>query len=634
MYNDPRILIRFRPGAKSDADCTAKSIERVTGVTLHQFYGVSDPATGKADHYLSVGLPVTEVQKHLHGAPDLWSDDPLQPCTYRSLSTIRADVAQRIYAANGRGIVWAVIDSGIDQNHEHFMRHANLELPPPLAHHDLTVELNEADSQGGAPLTDSYGHGTYIAGIIAGENVNVRVAETVWDEAGRRVADVLEVPLISGIAPECKLLSIKVLDEDGEGPASLVIQALALIQQLNTTRMRIHGVNLGVTYESDPERFSCGRSPLCIEAERLVRSGVVVVTSAGNTGYGLQNTIHGNRYQGMGSSIHDPGNAELVITVGSTDREMPQVRGISYFSSKGPTLDGRPKPDLVAPGERIVSCAAGLFAQRRRERDGFGHDVLYIADSGTSVATAHVSGSAAALLSARPDLIGDPIGVKSVLMNSAVDLGRSPFYQGRGLVDLFQALQQNIPRPGLMHMPQSLSAAEVPIVPALAVATPTAGSTLSSSVSRPLKVMYSYSHHDEVFKDELHTALAALRREGLIEVWQDRHILPGSEFDKDIASSLEASDVIILLVSKYFIASEYCWSVEMKRAIERHENGLATVVPVILKPSDWRTSPFGKLSALPKDGKPIVEWQNPDSAWADVSEGVRRLATAKKIRDR
>jgi hypothetical protein len=144
--------------------------------------------------------------------------------------------------------------------------------------------------------------------------------------------------------------------------------------------------------------------------------------------------------------------------------------------------------------------------------------------------------------------------------------------------------------------------------------------------------MYSHSHLDEVFKDELHTALAALRREGAIDVWQDRQILPGGEFDKDIARALEGSDIIILLISKYFIASDYCWSVEMTQAVERHAQGTAAVVPVILKPADWKTSPFGKLSALPEDGKPIVEWQNPDAAWADVAEGVRRLVTAKRTR--
>jgi internalin A len=185
-----------------------------------------------------------------------------------------------------------------------------------------------------------------------------------------------------------------------------------------------------------------------------------------------------------------------------------------------------------------------------------------------------------------------------------------------------------------MHFPATLPAAAVTTVPVVAAATPATLSNDRHAVARPLRVMYSYSHQDELFKDELHTALAALRREGAIDVWQDRHILPGSEFDKDIGAALEASDIIILLVSKYFIASDYCWSVEMKRAIERHVNGTAAVVPVILKPADWKTSPFGKLTALPKDGKPIVEWQNPDAAWANVAEGVRRLAMAKRIPDR
>jgi hypothetical protein len=331
----------------------------------------------------------------------------------------------------------------------------------------------------------------------------------------------------------------------------------------------------------------------------------------------------------MEVSINDPGNAELVITVGSTDRQLPHVYGVSYFSSKGPTLDGRPKPDLVAPGERIVSCAAGRRAKELHDTEALDSDVLYYPDSGTSLAAAHVSGAAAALLSARPDLVSDPSGVKAILMNSAADLGRSPFYQGRGVIDLLQAIQQNPTRPGQTQGPASPSAT-LANVAVLAAPAPAAASNDSTAIARPLRVMYSYSHKDEVFKDELDTALAALCRERAIEVWQDRKILPGSEFDKDIGAALEASDIVILLVSKYFIASDYCWSVEMKRAIQRHVNGTATVVPVILKPADWKTSPFGKLTALPKDGKPLVDWQNPDAAWADVAEGVRRLVTAKR----
>ena len=124
--------------------------------------------------------------------------------------------------------------------------------------------------------------------------------------------------------------------------------------------MRIHGVNLSLGYEFDPEWFACGQSPLCKEVDKLVRSGVVVVVAAGNSGYGTLTTALDapNRF-GLGMTINDPGNAERAITVGSTHRDAPHTYGVSYFSSKGPTGDGRRKPDLVAPGERITSCAAG-----------------------------------------------------------------------------------------------------------------------------------------------------------------------------------------------------------------------------------------------------------------------------------
>jgi hypothetical protein len=141
--------------------------------------------------------------------------------------------------------------------------------------------------------------------------------------------------------------------------------------------------------------------------------------------------------------------------------------------------------------------------------------------------------------------------------------------------------------------------------------------------------MYSYSHADETYKEKLDTYLASLRRERLIEVWQDRHSLPGSDFEKDIAHALEQAEIIILLVSANFIASEYCWHKEMKRAVQRHENGSARVVPVIIKPSpDWRTAPFGRLKALPKEGRAVSIWKNEDLAWVDVAGGIRQLVTA------
>ncbi len=138
-------------------------------------------------------------------------------------------------------------------------------------------------------------------------------------------------------------------------------------------------------------------------------------------------------------------------------------------------------------------------------------------------------------------------------------------------------------------------------------------------------VFFSYSHQDEELRNRLETHLALLKRQGLVEAWHDRRILAGSEIDQEISSSIEAADVILLLVSADFIASEYCYSREVHRAMERHESGSAVVVPVILKACDWHGAPFGKLLATPKDGRAVTSWPNHDEAFADIATHIRRL---------
>jgi len=118
------------------------------------------------------------------------------------------------------------------------------------------------------------------------------------------------------------------------------------------------------------------------------------------------------------------------------------------------------------------------------------------------------------------------------------------------------------------------------------------------------KIFFSYSHHDERDRDLLETHLAALRREGVIETWHDRRILAGRDWSGEISEHLESADIILLLISPYFIASDYCFDLEMKRALERHEAGEAVVVPVIIEHCDWHKLPFGKLQAIPTDGRP------------------------------
>jgi serine protease AprX len=141
---------------------------------------------------------------------------------------------------------------------------------------------------------------------------------------------------------------------------------------------------------------------------------------------------------GLGLTINDPGNADLAITVGATHRDMPHVYGVSYFSSKGPTGDGRMKPDLVAPGEKITSCATGSL---KAEGAGPNQECHYVETSGTSMAAPHVSGVIAAFLSVRQEFIGQPEKVKQIFVSTATDLRRDHYFQGAGLIDLMRAIQ-------------------------------------------------------------------------------------------------------------------------------------------------------------------------------------------------
>jgi subtilisin family serine protease len=386
----------------------------------------------------------------------IWPDFEVSRMTHRSLATVKADAARNAFSALGQDIVWAVLDSGIDANHPHFGPHKNLELPAPLRHCDFTTfgELSEDESERAA-LTDEAGHGTHVAGIIAGGiderlgEIKIRATVNRKDEHGEVIKEHPEIKAISGMAPACKLVSFKVLDKHGRGPVSNLIAACERIQEINGNGryIRIHGVNMSVGYDFEPSWFACGQSPLCVEVDRLVRSGVVVVVAAGNTGYGWSQTaFRGAVAAGMALTINDPGNAELAITVGSTHRDMPHVYGVSYFSSKGPTGDGRLKPDLVAPGEKIVSCqvggsGAGAGGGSIGAAKANVVEALYKEDSGTSMAAPHVSGVVAAFLSIRREFIGRPDRVKEIFMATATDLRRERYFQGCGLVDLMRAIQ-------------------------------------------------------------------------------------------------------------------------------------------------------------------------------------------------
>jgi parallel beta-helix repeat protein len=145
--------------------------------------------------------------------------------------------------------------------------------------------------------------------------------------------------------------------------------------------------------------------------------------------------------------------------------------------------------------------------------------------------------------------------------------------------------------------------------------------------SGDIEVFITYSHKDEALRNELENHLSILRRQGLISTWNDRKIGAGKEWKEQIDSHMNSAQVILLLVSSDFLASDYCYDIEMKRAIERHESGQARVIPVILRPVEWQDAPFGKLQALPTNAEPIVskKWGSADEALVDVAKGIRNM---------
>lgn len=260
-------------------------------------------------------------------------------------------------------------------------------------------------------------HGTHVAGILG---------------AGRKIGG-WKGP--RGVCPDIRIWDFRVVGRAGaklsdvmEETEFAILAALQFIRHLNDRNdwVSIHGANLSLSLDHDVDNYACGRTPVCLEAERLVNDGVAVVAAAGNRGYMETRSKRGFEPTFVNSSITDPGNAELVITVGSTHRLEPHSYGVSYFSSRGPTADGRLKPDLVAPGEKITS--AGLNG---------GELTL----GGTSMAAPHVSGAAAMLMARFPELIGQPRRIKEILRSSATDLNRERYFQGAGLVDVLRAMQ-------------------------------------------------------------------------------------------------------------------------------------------------------------------------------------------------
>lgn len=446
-----------------------------------------------------------ESQKHGNLGPRLADRAPLFSVSVNrrvlhalssSSKTVKADAAMRVFDTGGRGVRWAVIDSGIDASHPAFSRMETLEpgdivnrCTPPAksrivraldftrlaaitsdsvdpallavikasANDPATVSekiseiasglkagkmLDWAELEPLLAVSQVLGeqhfpmgtHGTHVAGILAANwsLADYRKLRERWGSVDPLDPEELADGDVRGICPEIELLDLRVFRTDaaaGEGADEFaILAALQYVRYLNQSRDRqyVHGVNLSLSLRHEVRSYACGSTPVCLECERLVGAGVIVVAAAGNYGYDDAYALDHLGGAFRGQSITDPGNAPSVITVGSTHRLNPYQYGISYFSSHGPTGDGRSKPDLVAPGEKIVSTIP---------------DVGLAPKDGTSMAAPHVSGVAALLLGRNNELMGHPGRVKEILCSTASDLGRDPVFQGHGLVDALRALQ-------------------------------------------------------------------------------------------------------------------------------------------------------------------------------------------------
>ena len=144
-----------------------------------------------------------------------------------------------------------------------------------------------------------------------------------------------------------------------------------------------------------------------------------------------------------------------------------------------------------------------------------------------------------------------------------------------------------------------------------------------TSSAAPVSVFISYSHKDEDLQKELVAHLATLKRQRKIQTWHAGAIEAGAEWDAEIKQQLETAQVILLLISHHFIASDYCYDHTMQQAIERHHAGAAQVIPIILRPCDWQGAPFSKLQTLPQNAPPITQWPNPDAAFLNIIQAIR-----------
>ncbi len=459
-----KVMIEVKE-ARSLGESSIEHGRKVIDDRLHELAKRSNADPGQLGilhhtRYVSADLNRMEIEVLRTEFKDLqvhriWQNARKRALICRSAHMVQATPAQQAYAAHGHNIEWAVLDTGVHHLHPHFSTHANFAslwdctrstrsssaaISEPRGGFVETEKGKMVWPEGADSFIDRSGHGTHVAGIIAGQYPY-------------RLLDDGEQLVFSGMAPKTKLHSFKVLNDRGQGEDAWILIALDKIARINeqSQGLRIHGINLSLGGNFDPSVYGCGHTPLCTELRRLWRQGVVIVLAAGNEGFAVLQTLEDGPWNAnLDLSIGDPANLEEAIAVGSVHRVNPHTFGVSYFSSRGPTADGRRKPDLVAPGEKILSARADFHARigsrlkpealTARQLESFTAEQLYVAESGTSMAAPHVSGLIAAFLSQRREFIGYPDRVKKILLDNCTDLERDPYAQGAGLPNLIKML--------------------------------------------------------------------------------------------------------------------------------------------------------------------------------------------------
>ncbi|HEY9630210.1 MAG TPA: TIR domain-containing protein [Coleofasciculaceae cyanobacterium] len=321
---------------------------------------------------------------------------------------------------------------------------------------------------------------------------------------------------------------------------------------------------------------------------------------------------HGEGSEFVGETVRSEPTRKLVVADGSVPAASSTATSGLVFEDEG----GKPK---------LVSGAAlaGLFGLFKARLECVVLNGCYSATQAEAIAQ-HIP-----YVIGMTKTIGDRAALEfAVGFYDALGAGRSIEDAYRlGCVAIQMAGIAEHLTPVLLQKPKvsETIAANVPTIE-----SPPSDPASMSTENSPIEVFFSYAHEDESLRNELAKHLKLLERQKVITAWYDRDITAGGEWRQEIERQLNSAQIILLLISADFLASDFCWSVELERAMERQARGEACVIPIILREVDWHGAPFGKLQGLPKNVEPVTSWANRDQAFADIARGIRKAIESLK----